>query len=254
MKQRFRIALSIFTAIWLSGCEALAPAVVVVGAEWAALDYLSSGPGQPSIAHTGIQPPIAETEINADELISVKTIALLEIPDTPGYWESELEFEGFNSTMQKFLKRHLEESGFKVIDLPADRKNSLHLKDNYLGFDSEVADAYLDIAPVFIGYVSSTFDKRYDDGFGPNETVALRLVSAVSTKVIYAGTVQYGWAMDLSLPGIKIESPEEHGFESLESISIQKAEAIQRLEYGIESISLSISRKFSKGQSLYNQI
>lgn len=252
MNQSLRIALSIFTAIGLSGCAQLAPvfleaAVTEAATNPATYDYLS-GSGQPSIANTGIQPPIAETEIDVDELKSVKTIALLELPDTSGYWESELEFESFNNTLQKFLKRHLEESGFNVIDLPANRKNKLHLKDNYRGLDIEVADAFLDIAPKMIGYASSAFDQRYDEGFGPNVTVVLRLVSAQSKTVIYAGTAQYGWAMDLSLSGIKIDSPGEHRFEFFEAISVQKEEAIHQLEYGIEAISASIVKKITKGE------
>ena len=244
MNLPFRIASSILTAIWLSGCEALAIAVVAGTAPYVALDYLLSGPGQPYIA---------ETEINLDDLKSIKTIALLELPDTSGYEEYYLEFGelGFSSTTQKFIKRHLEESGFKVIELPTDRKKSLHLKDNYWGLDSEIADAYLDIAPVGIGYVPGTFDQRNDDGFGPHVTVALRLVSARSKKVIYAGTVRYGWKVLETIPaGITIESPEGHRFEYIEAISEQKEEAIHHLEYGIEAVSSSIANKIATGRSL----
>lgn len=216
---------------------------------------------------------ISEKGLDQGGLELVKTIALLEVPD-PRYYRfgegsggltfmfgvvgslmeqsnygsdtAEYGDFSFGKTSQAFLKQFLEENNYRVIEYPVDRKNKFGLVKDYTTLNIEGVDAYLDVAPVDVGYMQNEAN-IFSNRTGPHVSVVVRLVSSATNEVIYAGSAQYGWNMNPLVSGIKIESPEDHQYESHEELKAQKVQAIERLIRGIEAVSLNIAKKVTKG-------
>jgi len=218
---------------------------------------------------------ISEKDLDPNELDRVKTIALLEVPDPPYYFFGEgigaasglfgiIGFVGevsqygknsdeygefsFGKTSQAFLKQFLEENGYKVIEHKVDRKNKYGLVKDYANLDIKNVDAYLDFAPVQVGYKQDESNVFNDSRTGPHVSAVVRLVSAKTNKVIYAGSIQYGWDMNPFASGIKIDSPEDHKYETREELKAQKEQAIERLVRGIEAVSFNIARQITNDE------
>jgi len=238
MNQLYRTAAVVFTAMMLTGC-ALGPVIMA--------PIMTGGivAGESSLSESS-QKLIPETEIKTDELDSVKTIALLSIPDLKDYDKDTAEFGEFNfgAILHVYLKQFMEENGYEVIEYDANRVYRHRLKIDYQRLDIKGADAYLDVVPVEVEYGNISLD----DELGPYVSAVVRLVSADTNKVIYAGSVQYGSDVSRSISGIIIEAPEDHRFKSYEALKAKKGEAIEGLVRGIEAVSLNIVKKISKGE------
>ncbi len=250
MNQIFRLVVGVLTAILLSSCEVLVMAAMMV-------------PSPDSMNGSG-QQLISEKEIKSKELEAVKTIALLEIPDPPNYGKeadgrdtAEYGAFRFGNTSQAFLKQYLEQNGYKVIEYTPyqERKNPFRLIEDYNDLDIKGADAYLDVAPVEVKYTQK-LSLNFNYVQRPYVSVAVRLVSAETNKVIYAASVRYGWEEVKLFPreGILIESPEDHRYESHEALKAKKEEAIERLVLGVDAVSFYIANKIGKrANQLYSE-
>jgi len=236
MNPSFPLALTIITGIWLSGCElVLAPAMLL------------SAPA-PSGAKQGYE---SETVIKSNDLLSIRTIAILEIPEPPNYGRDigfateNAEYEGlsFGNTAQTYLNQYLNKYGFDVIECSPIRVEEHRLMVDYAYLDIKGADAYLDVVPIEVEY-KFRFGKN-----GPHVSTSFRLVSAVSNEEIYTGSIQYGWKdLGVRSAGVKIESPEDHKYESSEALLANKKEATEWLVQGIEAVSLSIGKSIVEGK------
>ena len=248
VKHSYLLALFISITVLLSSCAAGAmafaiadalPVAIVGGAAVAA-----GGPGV--AANQPKQPFISEIDIKSNKLVSIKTIALLKIPDPPFYGRDNAldknpgEFEefSFSKTSQEILKQQLEEYGFEVVEYHANRENKTRLIFNYANLDTNVADAYLDVVPAEIEYNLQ----------GPHVSAVFRLVLADPTEIIYAGSIQYEWGMDKSISSIRIESPEDYSYESSKALIKNKEEVIERLVQGVEVVSWSIAQEIGMGK------
>ena len=262
-----------FTAILLSSCADIAADVVMSSipkalAQVALVETLTHEIGAPK------QSIIAETELKTNRLESINSIALLTIPDPPYYFfgeggtgefshlfypiadvaersaygEDTAEYGefSFGKTSQSFLKQFLEENNYEVFEYTVNRGNIFGLVDDYESLDIKGIDAYLDVAPVLIGYKEQQFSTSSESR--PYALVVARLVTANTNEVIYAGSIQYGWNPNLSAAGIKIESPEDHKYATKEDLKANKEQAITRLMQGIEVVSLNIAKKISKDE------
>lgn len=239
MTTNIQLVLVIVITFLLSACEAIAPIVIQ--------SALLSAPA-PSGAVQGFE---SETAINPSKLLPVKTIALLEIPEPPNYGrdtrfaQQNAKYDGlsFGKSAQAVLKKQLEDYGFEVIDYSLVRENSFRLVSDYSRLDIEGADAYLDVVPVEVEY------KFWWATCGPHVSTSFRLVSVVSNEEIYAGSIQYGWKdANARSAGVRIESPEDHKFESSDFLKANKAVAAEWLVLGIEAISSSIGEKIVEGK------
>jgi hypothetical protein len=249
MKRRLYLAVIISLATIVSACElakiaqspsnSTLPETIAFGI---VVEEISIGPTQVFID---------DTDIESSKLENVENIVLLDIPEPIEYGDALMEVHGFSfgSTAQATAKKSLEESGFNVSELAVNRERKHRLLPvvDYFNLMTDHADAYLDIAPVFIGYKS---DPDRKDVVGPNISVAFRLIAAGTKEVIYAGSIQYGVGKDLEAPGIKFDSPVEHRYELPNELTIDKAEAIEHLEYGVQFVSSAISRNIKQGQFL----
>jgi hypothetical protein len=239
MDKFYRLLQVILAAILLSGCEIM----VMDLADRVYLSYPAS--------RGAIQGFESETAIKSNDLVSIQTIAILEIPEPPnygrdtGYAPENAEYGGlsFGNTAQAFLKNYLEENGFEVIEYSPNRENGHRLIDDYTSLDIKGADAYLDVVPIEVEY-RFLWEKT-----GPHVSTAFRLVSADSNEEIYAGSIQYGWKhLRTPAAGVKIESPEDHEYESSEVLKANKKEAVEWLVQGIEAVSLSIGKNIIDGK------
>jgi hypothetical protein len=209
---------------------------------------LSVSAPAPSGAVQGFE---SETAIRSKDLVSVKTIVLLKIPEPPNYGRDigfateNAEYEGlsFGNTAQTYLKQYLNKYGFEVIECSPIRVEGPRLMIDYAYLGIKGADAYLDVVPIEVEY------KFRWEKTGPHVSTAFRLVSADSNEEIYAGSILYGWKDGMARSGgINIESPEEHEYESSEDLKANKKEAVEWLEQGIEAISLRIGKSIVEGK------
>ena len=236
MNRSYLLALIISNTILLSSCGV---GFAVVGV----MAIVPTGIGFAIVTDHNRQKQLrmSEIDIKPSKLLSVKTIALLKIPDPSlhgrdtalGENPGEYEEFSFSKTAQDILIQQLEEYGFEVIEFPVIRENKFHLISNYASLDIEVADAYLDVVPIDIEY----------NLHGPHVSAVVRLVMADTTEVIYASSVQYGQGMEKSVSGIRIESQEDHSYESNEALIKDKEVAIERLVQGVEAVSSRIAQE-----------
>lgn len=244
-----RFAAAILVVIFMPGCEIVAP-LVMMGAE--GLSHRSQG-------------SLDTRTIDWNELESVKTIALLDIPDPNGpdnynwkYGDFSLDYGDFSfgKILQDFLRQFLKENGYQVIEYTANRKykSELITKSSFINdyekLDIEGADAYLDIVPAEVKY-RQRGPYAKDQSVAPHLRVVFRLVSASTSEVIWAGTVvytRYGHGYRLAKWSINILSPDDHRYKSPETLNMNKEEAFQRLVYGIEVISASIVKNITEGE------
>jgi len=194
----------------------------------------------------GYEPEIA---INPGDLVTIQTIAILEIPEPNGYWEASFLAKentrygqfGFAHTTQAVLKEFLRESGFEIIEYSPNREHKGRLVYDYINLDIKGADAYLDIVPIGVGYRGRMDNHGRLVNPRPHVLAAFRLVLADSNQRLYAGSVQYGWKAPSTPDSItSIESPGNHVYRSSEALRENKNEAAEWLLQGIEAVSLSI--------------
>ena len=202
-------------------------------------------------ASKGYEP---ETTIKSNHLVSIHTIAILEIPEPVNYGYADFlarkntgyEQFSFANTTQAVLKKYLKEYDFEITEYSPNRERKRRLVYDYIALEIKEADAYLDIVPIKVGYFGSINGKRE-----PLVSVAFRLVLADSNERIYAGSLQYGWE-DPGAPASisKIESPNNRIYESIEALRANKQEAAEWLLQGIEAVSSSIARNIVEGKRL----
>jgi hypothetical protein len=123
------------------------------------------------------------------------------------------------------------------------------LIEDYNSLDIEGVDAYIDIAPISVGYKQSERGGVAYEDIGPILEVVVRLISAKTKEVLYADTITYGWAKTSVklIRSVNFESPPEHQFINKADLKANKERAIQQLIQGIEKVSLEIARNFSRG-------
>jgi len=186
---------------------------------------------------------------------SIKSIALLKIPEPQfGYFLGEggsgpgatlaglrgllqgwtrpkhPEYAGFQFTAvaERLLTEHLKAAGFNVITVPVERKKRYQVLRNYKALSVPNVDAYLDVAPLGVGYRQSLNPYSTAEEVGPYLCVVVRLVSARSKNILYADTIQYGWRKaKIEIDGTDIDAPEQHVFENTEAAGAALTEGAQ---------------------------
>lgn len=215
---------------------------------------------------------------------SIKTIALLKVPEPRGYFLGEgglsaggailgipgilvdtfstpnhPEYESadfhFSAAAERLLTEHLKAAGFSVISVPVDRKkpNQLLRMRNYKALSVPNVDAYLDVVALGIGYRKSFSGAwPFAHKVGPYVSVAVRLVSARSKKILYADIIEYAWskAHNPGVEGTDIDAPDDHVFESTEAVeldlgSADRRRSIAQLTHGIDAGMRTIVSAFS---------
>jgi hypothetical protein len=228
---------------------------------------------QSSLAGDYIQGPISTKFLSVDNLHPIHSIALLVPPEPPNYylgerrilanydelpfWLSMLSASGdrarrrrntnaygdfsFAKVMQDSLKQYLEMNDYQVVEVAVYKRELYRLLQNYDYLSVNGVDAYLDIAPIEIGYKQSVSN---DSPSGPIVSVVVRLVSADTKKVIFAETISYGWAPGSALLHVDFKSPIEHQFINLVSLRKNEEKAFDHLKEGIEKVAFEIARYF----------
>ena len=231
----------------------------------------------PAYAASPKQSVIATRYIELGSLVSIKSIALLEVPN-PAYYNfgdntgsgafffgilgglaegsavggDSKEYGNFNfaKIIQETLKKHLQGEDYEVIQVAVNRKNKFGLVEDYNSVKIKGVDALLDIAPVEIGYKQNDLAGVFSSESGPIITVVVRLISAATREVLYADTIRYGWKPTTYLTDLDIESPSSAQFKNNNDLKANKERAIQFLIWGIEEISMHIAGSLSKNPSI----
>lgn len=194
-----------------------------------------------------------------DLLAPIKSIALLNIPNPhcylPYYLDAEptivgkdtRKYEGFNFSVitQQHLIELLEAKGYHVILFSVNRDNPHKLLDDYSHLNIPDVDAFLDLAPVKVGFNMSPWTHE-SLVYGPYVSLVVRLVSADSKKILYAESVQYGYGKNYFIEGSKIDAPLDDNFEDTDPLISQNEKAVEQLVRGIDAISRSIADRFSR--------
>lgn len=195
---------------------------------------------------------LSEIITEPDLLAPIKSIALLNIPNPHYYLPYHLDrdtkkYEGlnFSAITQQHLIAYLEAKGYRVIVTSVDRDNPYKLLDDYSHLNIPDVDAFLDLAPVGVGFNMSPWTHE-SIVYGPNVSVVVRLVSADSKKILYAESVQYGYGKNPFIEGIKIDAPLDDNFEDRDTLKSQNEKAIEQLVRGIDAVSRVIAEKLSR--------
>lgn len=229
---RYIASIMVLTVVFvLSGCE-LAAALAVSDAEI---------PDQSFISKTTPEP---------GALLPIKIIALLDIPNPRYYlWgrpgktitvANNNEDPGvfnFSVIAERTLKEHLEARGYRVIPASVIRDNKYELLQDYSHINIPGVDAFLDLAPIQVGYKILAWRGPFTRKVGPNVSVVVRLISADSKKVLLAESVQYGFEQNPLVNGAKIESPSEYIFKNKKALIAQKEKAFEQMAQEIDAVS-----------------
>jgi len=218
--------------------------------------------------------------VNYDQLKQVKTIALLDVATPSKYWmgkassgvvsglfgptvsmataeHEESDIFGrlnFTSTATDNLRSALENEGFDVILLKADRPSDAKSKllDDYSSLSNVNADAILDVGPIHIGYREEIGAVNFTEGaLSPDVSVQYRLVSTSDQQTIAESNVFYSswdyvenytgyWA------GAILVGPNEHIFKDKDSLEANPDEAVRRMEYAVNDVAKSIASSLKK--------
>ena len=238
---RYFASIMVLTVVFiLSGCE-LAAALAISEAEI---------PDQGFISKTTPEP---------DALLPIKIIALLDIPNPryylwgrPGQTITVASNKGdpgdfdFSVIAQRTLKEHLEASGYRVITASVTRDNKYELLQDYSHINIPGVDAFLDLAPIQVGYKILALRGPFTRKLGPNVSVVVRLISADSKMLLLGESIQYGFEKNPLVKGARIDSPPDYIFKNKEALNEQKGKAFEQLEQGIDAISLVITERLSQ--------
>lgn len=216
---------------------------------------------------------VTQTTFKQDNLQQVKSIALLDVPNPPHYYlgggvgpatfflgalgaAAELSAVGkdtkeyadfdFAAISQRGLKKYLELKGYHVTSVSVNRDNPHALLGDYSLLNVTGVDAFLDLAPVEVGFKRKTWAGPFAREVGPHVSVVVRLVSADSKEILYEESVQYGYDKNPFAAGTRIDAPTEHRFKNTDAMKSEKESAIDQLEQGINAISHVISEKLSQ--------
>jgi hypothetical protein len=202
---------------------------------------------------------ISKTTLEPDALLPIKIIALFNVPNPRYYlWgrpsetfavDNAKQDSGdfnFSEIAQRTLKEHIEASGYRVIPAGVVRDNKYELLQDYSDINIPGVDAFLDFAPVQVGYKILAWRGPFTRKVGPNVSVVVRLISADSKKVLLAESIQYGLEKNLLVNGAKVESPPDYIFKNKEALNKQKGKAFGQLEQGIDAISRVIAERLSQ--------
>ena len=137
---------------------------------------------QSAIRTVYAQRPISSKPLTLSNLNSIRSIALLEVPDPAWYYFGEGKGWGaevfgllgslaegttlgkdskeygdfsFGKIIQDSLKQYLRENNYKVVETPVTREKKFALIEDYNSLDIDGVDAYIDIAPISVGYKQS---------------------------------------------------------------------------------------------------
>ncbi|MFC1589820.1 hypothetical protein ACFL3P_06085 [Pseudomonadota bacterium] len=206
----------------------------------------------------------SETEMIAkpEVLAPIKSIALLNIPNPHYYLPYRLEvgstivgkdtikYKGFNfsAITQQHLIEYLEANGYRVILLSVKRDRQYELLDDYSQLNIDDVDAFLDLAPVQIGFTINPWGWKGIHGseLRPHMSVVVRLVSADSKKILYAESVQYGYNKNPFFDSTMIDSPPDDSFDDADTLISQNEKAIEQLVRGIDAISHAIAERLER--------
>ena len=150
------------------------------------------------------QASISKRYIKVDNLHPINSIALLEIA-SPIYYSTDKDVVknlDFSKLAAAFLTTKLESKNYQVTQIPVNRKNKNKLLKDYNDIKFPGVDAYLDVAPMFIGYKeyhkhTPFLENIYpiissSQGIRPVVGIVVRLVSANTKEIIYAETFYHG--------------------------------------------------------------
>lgn len=238
MPKNLRLALIMSNIIFLMSCQALMVPEVILS--------IGSIPSIPDSVNQSIPKGtyIRTTPVQPNSLSSVKTIALLDIPEPPSEDKDALVFCGLNfgNASKRYLTQFLQENGYRVVTHPVNRPKVFKLIDDYEKIDISGVDAYLDVVPQELKYELQTM---LGAEVGPRISVVVRLVSAHTHEIIWSDTIGYGLG---SVFGTKNDLPENSKFESAEAFKANRGEALAHMLRGIEAVSLEVARNLSKGE------
>lgn len=209
--------------------------------------------------------------MDPDSLASIRTIAVLDIPNPRHYWlgegagtgtlllgplgmAAELSNVGANADLyddfsfadiaQRRLASRLESHGYRVINRDVTRTEQHSLLDDYRALDVEGVDAFLDVVPVAVGFKGSQAFTLALPDLGAHVTVVARLVSAESKNVLYAETISYGYG---KLAGATwIDPPPDQDFENAGELKANMDEALVQLTAGIDTVAEAIADRLGK--------
>jgi hypothetical protein len=163
----------------------------------------------------------------------------------------------FRKLMTEQVKENLTKAGYtvKIVNVP--RVNSAQFLTSYRDMPVQ-ADAYLDIAPIAVGFVNNQHQQ-----FEPWISLHVRLVSPDSQQLFYRNWFLYGKSSDW-FPLPSDESAEkmplqyadempvssEYHFEDFNELTNKKEKALEGLKVGIRQIAEKIGRKLTVNDSL----
>ncbi len=228
----------------------------------------------PVYAASPEQSAIPTRYIANGSLDSINSIALLEVPNPAYYNFGETQDTGafffgiagilaeqaaaggdskengifdFAKIIQEKLNQHLQDENYEIIRIGVNRKNKFGMIEDYNNFKIKGVDAFLDIAPVEVGYKQSEkLGGVVSSEIGPIISVVVRLISADTKKVLYADTIRYGWTLASVYTDLDIASPPEYQFKNMSDLKGNKERAIEQLIQGIDAVSMHIAGKLSK--------
>jgi hypothetical protein len=225
--------------------------------------------------------------LSIENLNSIKTIGLLEIPSLGTYAlrrgdiglevfvgdylddslrpieydKNSKEYSGYNFSeiAESSLKNELQLENYKVVQFPADRNNINRTLASYNGLNAEEVDAYLDVVPQILGYYQP--DRELIDNviydtppFYLYVSVIIQLVDADTKQVLYRDKVTYRSSTTASsgrvtsTSGTVIYSADDRQFKKPRELTENVESAFDEIAERIETVMQEIARKISKKQ------
>jgi hypothetical protein len=215
---------------------------------------------------------VQEEKAETKAFSTIKTIALLDVPNPPHYYLGEgigpltfffgalgaaaelsqagkdsKEYGEFNfaAVTQQRLIEHLTAKGYRVQVVTVNRTNKYRLLDDYKPLNIPGADAILDVAPVEVGYKTSPLSGPFASEVGPHLSMVFKLISGESKELWYSASAQYGYAKNPFVTGIRLDAPLDHKFNNVDTLKANKQKAIEQLIDGINALSKSISARIA---------
>ena len=168
------------------------------------------------------------------------------IADKTTIMNKQLADDGFDfgKEMEGALLKQLADGGFAAEPVATSRKvaqGSMRLLDDYAAVKASTADAYLDVAPLSVGY--GTFHPIFEPDWRPYIQLQVRLVSAKDKEVLYSDQITYGYNNPL-LSDRVILPPKEAYYGNFDGLMSAKQQVTQNLRVAVSAVAQHIVSQF----------
>ncbi len=213
-------------------------------------------------------------ESAASEIDSIRSVALLQIPQPRNYLFGDGDYEperifapssgedtprarldgleqaaaldhnfDYAALLSRKLASSLRRNQVEVSFVPVLRSEERNLLKSYEGLPGSV-DAYLDVVPGSLnGYQAGAALLQLGPDVRPVLTASVRLVSARTGKLLFENQFRYGGSATIAEDGSR--APEDHFYEDVKELVAHSDEAFANLAMGVSMLGNSILQRIS---------